>query len=172
MKINSIGSEVSKTLSRTLRAESRFIGNLEREYDRFEISRRENKRCFGGVQGNREPRAVIYDERKRIQIGRETFEDRGKVERESEFDVDTYARTYFYKISEIARITGTPGIWTRTHRLQSALYTYPDSPLPTYLLANEPTCRTSCIRRGCPRRGPHPHRFGNYTPRLCLHLPL
>jgi len=40
-----------------------------------------------------------------------------------------------------------------THRLQSVLYIYPDSLLPTYLFANEPTCWTSCIRRGWEKGG-------------------
>jgi len=74
-------------------------------------------------------------------------------------------------------------ISTDTYWLQSVLYIYPDSLLPTYLFANEPTCWTSCIRRGWEKgRGGGKererrqgsvdslpmvpiHEFGNYIPR-------
>lgn len=44
------------------------------------------------------------------------------------------------------QIIGTPGIRARTdtHQAQSALYTYPDSPLPTYL----PTCSLTSLPAG------------------------
>jgi len=63
------------------------------------------------------------------------------------------ARIY-HKIWMNEAISSIHPIYKHRHTLlQSVLYIYPDSLLPTYLFANEPTCWTSCIRRGWEKGG-------------------